>query len=214
MKIGVVYTIVNTINGKRYIGSTTNFTKRKNTHLNFLKRNKHHSTHLQRSFNTHGEEHFLFEIITECFECELRKTEQFYIEFFKPEYNVSKSTIAPMQGRKHSQKTLLKMKGRRGPTGKRKPWSEETRQKQLKSRIGKKRSQEFKDRRSKEAIADGRAKYIAGVNNKKIKSSENIIFNSLTEASKYYKISPQAICDNLKGRTNATRKGIRFEYVS
>lgn len=62
---GFIYQIVNKINGKRYIGSTTNAAKRKKEHFYNLSKNKHINIHLQRSYNKHGKESFVFEIIEE-----------------------------------------------------------------------------------------------------------------------------------------------------
>lgn len=45
----VIYMILNLKNGKKYIGSATNFQRRKTKHLYQLKNNKHHSISLQQS---------------------------------------------------------------------------------------------------------------------------------------------------------------------
>ena len=57
------YTITNTTNNKKYVGITTNPTKRKNEHWNNLRKNDHINIHLQRSWNLSGEENFQFNII-------------------------------------------------------------------------------------------------------------------------------------------------------
>lgn len=64
--MGGVYKIINSINGKYYIGSTKNFEKRKVRHFKDLAKNKHHNAYLQKSFNKHGESNFKFEILIEC----------------------------------------------------------------------------------------------------------------------------------------------------
>lgn len=61
-KIGV-YRITNLINGKIYIGSTTNLKRRERTHNNALKSGKHKSTHLRGSSLIYGHENFKFEIL-------------------------------------------------------------------------------------------------------------------------------------------------------
>lgn len=43
------YTITNIQNNKKYVGITTNPTKRKNEHFNNLKQNKHVNIHLQNA---------------------------------------------------------------------------------------------------------------------------------------------------------------------
>lgn len=62
---GFVYSITNIENGKKYIGSTINFDKRKKQHLNGLKGSYHENRLLQRDFDIYGESSFVFEIICE-----------------------------------------------------------------------------------------------------------------------------------------------------
>lgn len=60
---GGIYQIRNLRNGKKYIGSTGRFKKRAYEHVSSLKKNKHGNKHLQASWNNHGEDVFLFEVI-------------------------------------------------------------------------------------------------------------------------------------------------------
>lgn len=62
-----VYKIINTVNNKIYIGSTTvSFKERYRQHLYHLKKNTHKNTHLQHAFNKYGESKFEFCIIECC----------------------------------------------------------------------------------------------------------------------------------------------------
>lgn len=54
-KDGLVYTIINIKNGKRYVGSTRLFEERKYYHLYLLRKGSHHSKILQRAYNKYGE---------------------------------------------------------------------------------------------------------------------------------------------------------------
>lgn len=63
MKESGIYGILNNIDFKIYIGSTTDFTKRKSKHFNSLRKNKHENEYLQRAFNKYKEENFSFIIL-------------------------------------------------------------------------------------------------------------------------------------------------------
>lgn len=79
-----VYAIRNIVNGKVYIGSTTNsFRERWRTHRKKLKGNKHPNNYLQNSWNKYGKDCFIFEIleITEPENC--LKREGYYIKLYK-----------------------------------------------------------------------------------------------------------------------------------
>lgn len=58
-----VYKIVNSINNKIYIGSTSDFSKRRVTHFRELQKNIHHNSYLQRSYNKYGKDKFIIDII-------------------------------------------------------------------------------------------------------------------------------------------------------
>ncbi len=82
MKSGI-YSIVNIINNKIYIGSSRYLSRRKNQHFNNLRKNKHSNNHLQTAWNKYGEENFKFFIIEECLEENLLFREQYYIDKHK-----------------------------------------------------------------------------------------------------------------------------------
>ena len=89
--ISGIYKIVNLKNGKFYLGSSKNTTRRWARHKSALKHNKHHCTYLQRSWNKHGEKHFIFEVIKEmpgATEPELLAEEAKLTSELKPQYNI------------------------------------------------------------------------------------------------------------------------------
>lgn len=94
---GYIYQIKNTKTGKRYIGSTLSPEKRKERHFQDLSLNKHHCVYLQRSYNIHGRNLFVFEIINEQqinTEAEIRIIEQEYLNNSSKLYNIGKySTV-------------------------------------------------------------------------------------------------------------------------
>lgn len=87
-----VYEILNTVTGKRYIGSTKNFHQRCKRHRNQLIRNTHHCVYLQRAWNKYGEQCFVFRVIS-VYEDETscRKAEQELLDSsYDTLYNTSK----------------------------------------------------------------------------------------------------------------------------
>lgn len=118
-----IYSIVNELNGHRYIGSTNNFKRRLIHHRSDLRTNTHHSPILQRAYNKYGEHRFYIEILETCEPIQetLFLLEQKYLDL-KPEYNIN-----PIANR---------------PPGFKGEVSEETRQKRRLANLGKKASDE------------------------------------------------------------------------
>lgn len=86
-----IYEIFNQSNGKRYVGSATNFQRRWATHLKSLRECRHHSLALQRAWDRYGESSFVFrvlEIVSE--KGSLIAREQHWIDEIAPEYNIAK----------------------------------------------------------------------------------------------------------------------------
>jgi len=66
----VIYKIINLINGKFYVGSSTNHSERFRTHRNKLRSGTHHCAHLQAAWNKYGEDKFTFNVVEEIPESE------------------------------------------------------------------------------------------------------------------------------------------------
>ena len=75
-----IYKITNTVNGKIYIGQSTNIETRWKQHKQHLRNNYHCNEHLQRAWNRYGENAFVFEVIAECTEDKLNELEAKFIE--------------------------------------------------------------------------------------------------------------------------------------
>ena len=88
-----IYKIQNIVTGFIYIGCSQNIEKRFKQHLRGLKRGSHCNRYLQNSFNKHGLENFVFEIIFEasCEEHVLKNLESLFIWSENPKklYNIS-----------------------------------------------------------------------------------------------------------------------------
>lgn len=97
MKSGI-YKITNAATNKFYIGSTKDVDKRWYDHKRELSLNIHINPKLQHSWNYHGQDKFLFEMIEEVEEDKLIEREQHYLDILKPYdrdvgYNISPSAI-------------------------------------------------------------------------------------------------------------------------
>ena len=95
---GCVYQIVNSINGKVYVGQTTSGNLRWKKHLSALRGNYHENPNLQADFNKFGEEAFEWSIIQELskdkemLEQEETKIIQKFLSEGKNLYNVQKTS--------------------------------------------------------------------------------------------------------------------------
>lgn len=126
-----IYQIKNNINGKVYVGSATNFSKRWGTHIGLLRKGTHHSRHLQRAYNKYGEDSFSFSVIEYVTDLsKLVEREQYWLDYYKPFKNQGYNTapfaasnigvfpskearrkMAKAQtGRRHSPETLEKIR--------------------------------------------------------------------------------------------------------
>jgi len=140
MNIGI-YCIRNIISNKRYIGQSSNLETREYTHFSQLQNREHFNQYLQRAVNKYEITNFIFEVLIYCEANELKKYEQFFVDYFSDNsYNICKELVGttfgikysnkvrkylskinsgknnPMHGKNHSKKTKLKM--RRAALGK------------------------------------------------------------------------------------------------
>ena len=125
-----VYQIYNTVNGKRYIGSSIHIEQRFKEHLRNLRANKHANVHLQSAWNKYGEHSFVFEEVELCEPDQCLKIEQEYIDYYyaadrKFGYNID--PYADHAGNTLSEETRKKIsekaKGRKWSKEQRENWS-------------------------------------------------------------------------------------------
>lgn len=88
LEICGIYMIINTKNGKRYVGSSINIKKRLWEHRSTLRHNHHDNQHLQNAWNKYGEQAFEYSILEVCSQKERFSREQFYVDTLHPEYNI------------------------------------------------------------------------------------------------------------------------------
>lgn len=78
-----IYKITNEINGKCYIGQSTNLVQRIRKHIKTLLNGTNRNEHLQNAYNKYGTGNFTIEIIEECDSEKLDEREIFWIDFYK-----------------------------------------------------------------------------------------------------------------------------------
>lgn len=88
-----IYCIINSINNKKYIGSSKDLQQRLTSHKTKLKSNKHNNKILQNSVNKYGLENFYYSILEFCSIEELLIREQYYINNSNCEYNIIKKVL-------------------------------------------------------------------------------------------------------------------------
>nr|YP_010218597.1 GIY-YIG endonuclease [Morchella brunnea]UBU98428.1 GIY-YIG endonuclease [Morchella brunnea] len=96
-----IYRWTNKINGKFYIGSAVNLSRR----LAYYYSKKHMESTLKKgksaiysSIINYGLSNFKLEILEYCSAENCIKLEQIYLDFFKPEYNILKISGSPLGG--------------------------------------------------------------------------------------------------------------------
>ena len=103
-----VYRWVNKVNGNTYIGSSINLHVRMYTYFSLRSLAKSNRP-IDRALLKHGFSNFRLEILEYCSYEDVLKREQYYLDLYKPHYNIA--TIAGSTlGYKHSQESLEKMR--------------------------------------------------------------------------------------------------------
>lgn len=113
IKISGIYQIQSIIKPERcYVGSAVNIGKRWNGHMSRLRRGIHHSIKLQNHYNKYGEDDLVLTILLGCREENLIKTEQYFLDSYRPFFNIYTIADRPT-GIIPSEKTRQKMRDKR-----------------------------------------------------------------------------------------------------
>lgn len=94
--ISGIYQIRNLVNGKVYVGSSKNILNRWAQHKRDLKRGTHYNDALQRAWNKHGEDGFIFEILEKTSIDELLDREQFWYDKLESHDNNKGYNLSPI----------------------------------------------------------------------------------------------------------------------
>lgn len=84
--IGGIYQIINSKNGKYYVGSSKSIYNRIYNHKTNLRLGKHGNTHLQHAWDKYGEESFYYKILEICEDCSkefLEEREDYWINYYE-----------------------------------------------------------------------------------------------------------------------------------
>jgi len=106
-KIGV-YRWINKTNLNTYVGSSTNISVRMYTYYSLLSLVKSNRP-IDRALLKYGFSNFTLEILEYCNEENVLEREQYYMDLFKPEYNIVEIAGSTL-GYKHTPESLAKMR--------------------------------------------------------------------------------------------------------
>lgn len=191
MKAGI-YRIINSSNGKCYVGSSIDINRRRLEHFSALLHNRHVNNHLQNAYNKYGKDSFIFEVIenleiTNNIKEDLLEREQFWIDNLRPEYNillVAGSTL----GYHHTEETKQKISNFTKGVKKSAEHAKHIKEGQQ----GRVLTQEHKEKLSQSA------KNRKSMSHHSIISIDGIIYNSLKEASERTGVKYNTIQKRLK----------------
>lgn len=108
-----IYAVVNSVNGKRYYGSSANVWSRKRQHFHKLRSGCHHNAHLQSAWDLYGEASFEFLLIEIVAVEDLLQVEQSYLDRNSDGYNVSQCAESAARGVRWSQEARVRVSASR-----------------------------------------------------------------------------------------------------
>jgi len=192
---------VNNLNGKTYVGSAINLSKRLGSYFNEKELNKNPRP-IQDALLKYGHLNFTLEILEYCSKAKLLEREQFYLDLLIPDYNILKYAYS-LLGFKHSEETLEKLKTRivspehkeiLSSIHKGKLVSEETRNKLAAATASYRKNNPL----TTEALANITAKTLAREGVLNTQTNEIKEFSNQTEGGEFLGVTRQAIYNAVK----------------
>lgn len=107
-----IYKITNLINGKNYIGQSTNISRRWKDHRNIANNDLTNNYPLYRAIRKYGLNNFQFSVLEECSPEELNKKEIYWIDYYnsyKNGYNQTRGGEGNLHPLKLSEKQVLEI---------------------------------------------------------------------------------------------------------
>jgi len=112
-----VYRWTNIVSGKTYVGSSVNLSRRLFNYYNAVYLIRQDSMAINRALLKYGYSNFTLEIIEYCEPSDVIDREQFYLDKFKPEYNILTKAGSSL-GYQHSEETKIKIsEAKKGTVG-------------------------------------------------------------------------------------------------
>lgn len=225
-KIVCIYIITNNITKERYIGQTRNYHRRVWQHKSAAKNGS--KLKISQAIAKYGNDNFTFSILEECSIEQLNEKERYYIDKFKPEYNICAGGLGPNglhlsdEEKERSRRAAKKQweelspeqkqhvidKQLTGPAKGHKV-SAETREKLRKANLGKKQTAATLNKRIPKLRQALKGNHNA---NKKVTCFETgQTFESIKQAAEFVGINPSNITSVLKGRQR-TAGGYKWIY--
>ena len=95
VKIIGIYSFLNIVNGKRYIGQSNDIYRRERNHRTNLTQRRKENDHFINAWHKYGEQNFEFSILEECSLLDLNDRERYWIAFYQsndPKYGYNKTS--------------------------------------------------------------------------------------------------------------------------
>jgi len=152
-----VYKLVNLVNGKVYIGSTTKLRQRRFSHLSKLRNGKHENRNIQNDWNEYGENNFNWEVIqiiddiSDTFS--LIPREQYWMNFYRSYDRESGYNISPTAGKTTGISPSLELRQKHSEFMRNHKHTPESYKKAADTRRGKKNIKPMRPDRGKEISA-------------------------------------------------------------
>lgn len=141
-----IYCWLNTVTGKRYVGSAVVLVNRFRQHRRHLSRGVHHNSYLQRVWDKYGAGGLKFIVLEKCSPEECISREQFWIDFYRSAERQFGYNLCPVAGSHLGYKHSPEARQRQSAALMGHPVSAETRAKLAARKRGKKMSQEHREK--------------------------------------------------------------------